>query len=242
MLTPVPDLDPGRDRRDRLAELLADTSPEARRARLNASTWPALDTIAPLLPDGRLPRGCAVEVLDDRYLLGALAAGAAQHPDLFLGIVGLPDLGYAALNGLGVPYARLACVDDPGPHWPEIVAALATDGAFGVVMLQPTTAPQPRDQQRLAARLRESGTTLLVTTPWPGAALTLASDNPRFAGLGDGWGQITSRTVTVHCTGRGRAGVRTRTTTLLLPGPDGTAQPLTPAAEQSVPTFDAATA
>ncbi|MFE6871654.1 hypothetical protein ACFVFS_34520 [Kitasatospora sp. NPDC057692] len=42
---------------------------------------------------------------------------------------------------------------------------------------------------------------------------------------------ITSRTATVDCTGRGRAGVRTRTHTLLLPGPGGTAQPLPAAAE-----------
>ncbi|MEV0535881.1 hypothetical protein [Kitasatospora sp. NPDC050463] len=240
VLTPVPT--PISDRSDRLAELLAETSPEARRARIDATTWPALDALAPVLPDGRLPRGCVIEVVGDHYLLGALAAGVAQRPDVFVASVGLPDLGLAAMNALGIPYARLAVADDPGPHWAEVVAALAREGAFGVILLEPPATAQPRDRQRLAARLRESGTTLLVTTPWSGAALTLTSDTPRFAGLGDGWGQITSRTVTVHCTGRGRAGVRTRTTTLLLPGPDGTAQPLAPAAEQTVPTLDAATA
>lgn len=102
-------------------------------------------------------------------------------------------------------------------------------------MLQPTTAPQPRDHQRLTARLRETGTTLLVTTPWPGAELRLTTTNPRFAGLGDGWGQITSRTVDAHCTGRHRAGTRTRSATLLLPGPDGTAQRLIANVEPAAP-------
>ncbi|MFE2723948.1 hypothetical protein [Kitasatospora sp. NPDC059327] len=230
------------DQSDRLTDLLEQTSPEARRARVDATTWPALDALAPLLPDGRLPRGCAVEVIGDRYLLGALAAGAAQRSDVFVAAVGIADLGLAAMHALGISYARLAVADDPGPHWAEVTAALAREGAFGVILLEPTTPVQPRDRQRLAARLRESGTTLLVTTPWPGAALTLTSDEQRFAGLGDGWGQITSRTVTVYSTGRGRAGVRTRSRTLLLPGPDGTAQPLTPTAEQDVPVLDAATA
>ncbi|MFD0351691.1 hypothetical protein ACFQ0M_47700 [Kitasatospora aburaviensis] len=43
---------------------------------------------------------------------------------------------------------------------------------------------------------------------------------------------MTHRTATVHCTGRGRAGTHTRSLFLLLPGPDGTAQPLTAATDQ----------
>ncbi|MFJ3793874.1 hypothetical protein [Kitasatospora sp. NPDC090091] len=242
MLTPVP-TPAASDRSDRLADLLEHTSPEARQRRVDASTWPALDAIAPLLPDRRLPRGAVVEVLGDHYLLMALAAGAAQHPDLHVAAVGMPDLGLAALNAMGISYNRLAVADDPGAHWPEVVAALIREGAFGVVLLQPTTAPQPRDHQRLAARLRESGSTLLVTTPWPGAALRLTTSRPRIAGLGDGWGQIVSRTVDAECTGRGRAATRTRTATLLLPGPDGTAQP-SPAAtsEETSPLADVAMA
>ncbi|MFJ3793489.1 hypothetical protein [Kitasatospora sp. NPDC090091] len=226
-LAPAPNHD------ERLADLLAKTSPEARQRRVDATTWPALDAIAPLLPDRRLPRGAVVEVLGDRYLLMALAAGAAQHPDLHVGLVGLPDLGLAALSAMGVSYSRLATADDPGPQWAEVVSALVREGAFGVILLEPTTAPQPRDHQRLTARLRESGSTLLVTTPWPGAALRLTTSRPRIEGLGDGWGHITSRTVDAACTGRGRAGTRTRTATLLLPGPDGTAQPLAPAIERT---------
>lgn len=226
MLTAVP------DRTERLAELLAETSPEARRARLDATTRPALPALAPVLPDGRLPRGVVVEVVDDFYVLGALAAGAAQHPDVHVVAVGLPDLGLAALDALGVPYSRMAVVDEPGPHWPEVVSALAREEAFGVIMLNPTTPAQPRDHQRLAAHLRASGTTLLVTVPWPGAALRLTTSHRAFVGVGDGHGMLTGRTATVHCAGRGRAGLRTRTHTLLLPGPGGTAQPLPTSVEQ----------
>ncbi|MBV6703289.1 hypothetical protein KV557_40460 [Kitasatospora aureofaciens] len=154
----------------------------------------------------------------------------------------MPELSLAALNAIGVPYARMGVVDAPGSHWPEVVAAMAKDGAFGVILLQPTTPAKPRDHQRLAARLRESGTTLLTTTPWPGAALQLTTTDRTTEGLSDGWGQVTSRTVTAHCTGHGRAGTRTRTVRLLLPGPDGTAQPAPVAAERTTPPADATTA
>ncbi|MDH6711233.1 hypothetical protein P3T27_007986 [Kitasatospora sp. MAA19] len=220
--TPLKIVAGGSDQSDRLAELLESTSLEARRRRLEATTRPVLPALAPLLPD-RLPRGAAVEVIGDRYLLMALAAGAVQDdPTLRTALVGLGDLGIAAFEGLGQPLDRLAVADDPGPHWAEVVSLLAREGAFGVVLLQPTTPATPRQIQRLHARLREHGTTLLVASPWHGAALRLTTSDPAITGLGDGWGAIASRTVTAHCT----IGTRTRSLRLQLPGPDGTAQPL----------------
>ncbi|MFB7675825.1 hypothetical protein ACFC26_30905 [Kitasatospora purpeofusca] len=69
----------------------------------------------------------------------------------------------------------------------------------------------------------------------------LTTSHRAYSGLGDGFGMLTGRTATVHCSGRGRAGPRTRT--LLLPGPGGTAQPLpTPAERTTDPADTAATA
>ncbi|MFD0351690.1 hypothetical protein ACFQ0M_47695 [Kitasatospora aburaviensis] len=108
-----------------------------------------------------------MEVFDDRYLLGALAAGAAQDPRCYVGIIAFEDLGLAALDALGVPFSRMAVVDAPGPRWPDVVAAMAREEAFGVLLLGSTEPPGPRTHQRIAALLRESGTTLLTTTPGP---------------------------------------------------------------------------
>ncbi|MEU4587047.1 hypothetical protein AB0F92_34140 [Kitasatospora aureofaciens] len=238
MTTPLT-LVPGNDsdRSDRLAELLEETSPQARLARLEATTRPVLPALASLLPGGRLPRGVAIEVLGDRYLLMALATGAAQDPTVRTALVGLGDLGLSAYESMGQDLRQLAVVDTPGPHWAEVVSLLAREGAFGVILLQPTTPATPRQVQRLHARLREEGTTLLVTSPWRGAALRLTTSDQAISGVKDGWGAVHSRTVTAHCT----TGTRTRSLRLQLPGADGTVQPLA-ATETATRPADAATA
>ncbi|MFF4385093.1 hypothetical protein [Kitasatospora sp. NPDC001547] len=49
-------------REERLAALLEETSPQARRARVEAATRAVLPTLEPLPPDGRLPKGAVVAV------------------------------------------------------------------------------------------------------------------------------------------------------------------------------------
>ncbi|MEV0192376.1 hypothetical protein AB0I39_28070 [Kitasatospora purpeofusca] len=211
---PVPDLED--ERRLRLADLLEETSPATRRTRVEAATRPALPALAPVLPDSRLPRGVAVEVVDDHYLLGAMAAGpAAEAATVWTAAISMPTLGLAAARAYGLPLERLLLVDTPGERWSEITSVLA--GACEVVLLDPPVPPRPRELQRLEARLRAAGTTLLTTTPWTGAALRLTAGNATWSGLGDGHGMLRSRTVDVRCTGRGRAA------RLLLPDENGSA-------------------
>ncbi|MGW2255100.1 hypothetical protein ACWCXH_33685 [Kitasatospora sp. NPDC001660] len=217
--------------------MLAETSPAARLARVEAATRPAHPALAPVLPDGRLPRGAVVTVQQDYSLLLALAGGAVTRHD-WVSIIGMPDIGLKAAQAYGIPWPRTVLVDSPGRHWAQVAADLAP--ATPIMILQPTTPAQPRQLRRLEAILRESGTTLLTPSPWDGAALTLSVSDIRTHGVGDGWGAVSHREITVHCTGRGRA--RPRSLRLLLPGPDGTAQPLAPAAEQTTPADDAVTA
>ncbi|MET9402089.1 hypothetical protein [Kitasatospora sp. NPDC002965] len=214
---PVPD--PGEERGLRLANLLEETSPVARRARVEAATRPVLPALQPLLPDGRLPKGAVIEVAGDTGLLLALAAGpAAAAPTVWTAAIAMPTLGLAAARAYGLPWERLLVADTPGDRWSEVASVLA--GACEIILLDPPEPPRPRELQRLEARLRTTGTTLLTTTPWPSATLRLTTGNAVWHGLGDGHGALRSRTIDAHCTGRGRA-TRPRTTRLLLPDETG---------------------
>ncbi|MFD4535651.1 hypothetical protein ACFWNL_18425 [Kitasatospora sp. NPDC058397] len=216
MTAPTPAAAPGRPG---LAELLAETSPAARRARVEAQTRPVLPALAPVLPDGRLPRGEAVEVLGSASLLLALAAGpASATPATWSAVVGLPDLGLASMRGYGMPWERTLLVDRPADAWAEVVSILA--GACDVILTEPPATLPARQVERIAARLRATGATMLTTTPWRGAALSLSTSGGVWFGLGEGHGILTGREVTVHCTGRGRA-ARGRSARLLLPDASG---------------------
>ncbi|MCU7825566.1 hypothetical protein [Kitasatospora sp. DSM 101779] len=183
---------------------------------------PVLPALAPLLPGGALRRGTAVSVAGDTALLLALAAGSVAAGD-WAAAIGLPDLGLAAAAGYGLDLHRLLLADDPGPHWPEVVSALA--GAVGVILLRPTGPVAPQLAARLTAVLRRGGCALLVAGPWPGAGLRLSVRSGRWFGLGHGYGQLRGRQVEIAAEGRGTA-TRLRTARLWLPDEHGTARPV----------------
>ncbi|MFD8479947.1 hypothetical protein [Kitasatospora sp. NPDC059673] len=190
---------------------------------------PVLPALAPLLPGGGLRPGTAVSVTGDTGLLLALGAGAftEQTGDAaWAAAVGLPELGLAAAVGYGYDLRRLLLADHPGPHWPDVVAALA--GAVGLILLRPTGPVAPTLAARLTAVLRRTRCALLVAGPWPGATQRLSIRTGRWFGLGDGHGQLTGRQVEAVAEGRGTA-TRPRTAHLWLPDATGTARPLAPA-------------
>ncbi|OKJ08146.1 hypothetical protein AMK19_19040 [Kitasatospora sp. CB01950] len=189
---------------------------------------PVLPALAPLLPGGGLRPGTAVSVTGDTGLLLALGAGTftEQTGDTaWAAAVGLPEIGLAAAAGYGYDLRRLLLADHPGPHWPDVVAALA--GAVGLILLRPTGPVAPALAARLTAVLRRSRCALLVAGPWPGAVQRLSIRTGRWFGLGDGHGQLTGRQVEAVAEGRGTA-TRPRTAHLWLPDAKGTARPLTP--------------
>ncbi|WBP92029.1 hypothetical protein [Kitasatospora cathayae] len=227
----VPDLSatPG----ERLAAMLEETSPQARRARIEASTRPVLPALEPLLPHGRLPKGVVVEVLDHALLLATAAGPAAASDTLWTAIIGWPDAGLAAARAYGLPWERTLLADAPGDHWAETASVLAD--ACETIILRPTSRPVPRQLARLEQRLRTTGATLLALDPWPGTAeLRLTAGNAVWSGLGDGWGQLTGRQVDVRCVGRGRA-ARPREVRLLLPDEHGGVSAAAPALVERLP-------
>jgi hypothetical protein len=87
-----------------------------------------------------------------------------------------------------------------------------------------------KEVARLAARLRERGTVLLVQGAWPQAEAVIDVADPRWTGLGDGHGYLAGRELTVSVTSRRLPGARR--VRMLLPAADGTVALLDQAAEQ----------
>ena len=115
---------------------------------------------------------------------------------------------------------RLALVPAPGDQW-AVVAAAMVDG-FDLLMLRPSGPVRQGDARRLAARVRERGTVMLVVggARWPESPdVRLSVGTGEWEGLGVGHGCLTGRRVAVTSGGRRVAGGRERRRVVWLPAP-----------------------
>jgi len=135
-----------------------------------------------LLPAG-LPSGAVCSVVGSTSVLLTVLA-AAQTSERWVAFVGMPALGMLAVGEAGIDLRRVAIVPDVGARGTEVVAALL-DGVDHVVV-GPSCGLTAADRRRLLARARERGTTLVSTTPWEGAALSLEVRGTRWAGAESG--------------------------------------------------------
>ena len=200
---------------------------------------PVLPAFDGLLPASGLRRGTTAAVDARPGVAGAsslalaLAAGASQAGS-WVAAVGLGSLGLVAASELGVAFQRLALVADPGREragWASVVAALV-DG-FDVVLVAADCRLRAADARRLVVRVRERGAVLVAVggeLPGERSPLRLTVTSSRWEGLGEGWGHLQGRRVTVEAAGRGEAS-RSRRAELWLPGPGGTVATVEPVAE-----------
>lgn len=192
---------------------------------------PVLSAVGELLPDG-LRRGSVVQIggaVGATSLALALAAGPTQAGS-WVACVGVDELGWAAAAAAGVELDHLVVVHAPRPSWATVMESLVD--AVDVVLCGLQHAPSATEVRRLQARARERGTVLIVlgVRSRPGGALGRGwPDAPdvgirvvdaSWRGLGQGWGHLQSRRVTVEVSGRRGLG-RARRVEMLLPGPDG---------------------
>ena len=215
-------------------------------------TLPVLAPLRGLFPGGALQRGWVIATGGDGATSLALAVAAGPSAaGSWTAVVGDPGLGLAVAAEAGVVLERLLMVDAPEPRAAlEAVAALV--GAVDIVLVGSEVRLGAADHRWLAARLRERGSVLIrlaegrrhgagvwtegtrSSNGWVGdshgADVCLRVVSSRWCGLGDGWGLLRSRHVSVRVTGRGAAG-RPRTVDLLLPGPDGSPALPVPAAK-----------
>lgn len=184
--------------------------------RLDAPVLPVHSALASLLPGGGLRTGSAYSISSSAALLSALFAGPSQAGS-WCAAVGMPEFGAEAAERLGVDLSRLVLIPDPGSRWLAVTATIAE--VLPVVAVNPPARVTDADAARLAARLRDRGTVLLVRGPWPQAEASIAVAEPEWTGLGDGHGYLSDRRLTVTVTSR-RTPVPRRGR-MLLPAPDG---------------------
>jgi hypothetical protein len=129
----------------------------------------------------------------------------------------MPQLGAEAAEAMGVDLSRLVLIPEPGDRWLAVTATVAE--VLPVVAVRPPRRAADAEVSRLAARLRDRGTVLLVQGPWPQAEASIGVGEPEWRGLGRGHGYLAEREVTV--TVAGRRSSLPRRGHALLPGTQG---------------------
>lgn len=151
----------------------------------------------------------------------SLVAEAARQGS-WVGVVGGPWLGLAAVEECGLPLERLVLVDRVEQSSWSTVAAAMLDGFDIVVLVHPERAGS-RDARRLVSRTRERSSILIQVGGQAlpeGADLRFEVINPSWSGIGQGHGHLQSRQATVLAGGR-RGASRERQYRLWLPDSSG---------------------
>lgn len=200
---------------------------------------PVLAAFEDLIPGGGLRRGSTLSVDGPASTSLALAAVADASADgAWVAAIGFPSLGLVAAIDMGISIERFVLVAAPdaapGPDgeptlWATAVAALVD--SFDIVLVQADTAVRARDGRRLVSRVRERAAVLVQvgSAPWPEGAdvtLTVPDGGVWWEGLGEGYGHLEGRRVTVVGGGR-RGAARPRTVELWLPSPQGDIETVT---------------
>jgi len=182
------------------------------RTRLDSRLMPTHEALADLLPDGGLREGAAYALSTSSALVMALLTGPSQAGS-WCGVVGMPEFGVEAAEAVGIDLDRLVLVPHPGDAWLTVTAAIAD--ALSVVAVRPGRAASDGAIAKLASRLRERGSTLLVLGAWPQADAMISLTESRWSGLGDGYGCLSEREVTV--TVSSKRGGRPRSARVMMP-------------------------
>ncbi|WP_235566620.1 hypothetical protein [Microbacterium sp. Root61] len=189
--------------------------------RLDVPVLPTHPAFTELLPGGGLRPGSAYSLAPSMSLLLALMARPSQE-GTWCGVIGMPELGAEAAERLGVNLDRLVLIPDPGPRWLVVAATVAE--VLPIVAVRPPGRVMDAEAARLGARLRDRGSVLIVQGQWPQAEATLRVSEPEWSGLGNGYGYLAGRALTV--TSSSRRWPVPRRSRMLLPAADGTVSAL----------------
>lgn len=166
---------------------------------LDERALPTAEGLRPLLPGGSLRAGASYSVTGSHLLAFALIADVAAS-GAWCGIVGPSDIGAEAAADAGIALDRCIVIPSPGLHAAAIAGSLA-EVLTAVVLCLPQgnhPAVHPGEAERIAARLREHGSTLIVLGDWPRTESALRVTDSRWVGLGRGEGMLTGRDLSVE--------------------------------------------
>ena len=183
--------------------------------KLDTRSLPTHPAIARLLPGGGLQQGSVYSVVGSATLLMALLAGPSAAGS-WCGIVGVPEFGIEAAERFGIDLERLVLVPEPGDQWLGVTAAIAD--VMGIVVARPPKRASDTSIARLAARLRQRGSTLIVLGNWPQSEAIISLSQSDWSGIGDGHGYLEARQATVTVTSS--TGGRPKSARLWLPDND----------------------
>lgn len=184
--------------------------------RVDIPVFPTLPGLDALFPEGGLRTGAVYTLSDHRSLLWALLATPTRHGH-WAALVGMSHLGFAAAMDWGVDLERLVLLPQPGDRWWIALAELVD--VIPLVVCRPSgSLPSASARERIEARLRERGGTLLLLGPWPSAHGHLVVEAVTWSGLQSGFGLLQTQQLECAYTPSHRA-FSTRVTLRL--GPEG---------------------
>lgn len=163
--------------------------------RMGDDVLPTPDPLRPLLPAGALRKGAATAVQGSQQLALSLLSDVSTS-GAWCGAIGFSAFGFEAAAQLGLALDRFVLVPRPGKHALGIAGMLSE--VFSALVLQLPHQPSPGEVERLAARLREHGTALVVTGPWPRCDASLRVTETQWSGLGSGHGLLEVQDLTVQ--------------------------------------------
>jgi hypothetical protein len=167
--------------------------------RVDTAVFAVTPALEGLFPEGGLRRGTTYEIDASSSLLWSLLAGPTSK-GVWCAVVGMPDVGLAAAEDMGVNLDRLILIPSPDSRWLSVVSALID--VVGIVALGTHAAPSDRMLSTLAGRLREREATLLVRSRWPRVEARIGVDTHTWRGLGSGHGVLHEHRVRIVLTTR----------------------------------------
>jgi len=161
--------------------------------------FPVSQALTALFPDGGLRKGVVYQCDPSASVVWALLAEATSQ-GVWCALVGLPDMGVAAAEGMGVTLDRLVLVPHPGDQWLSVVGALSD--VVGIIVVGPLPIPSQRMIETLLGRLRDRETTLVVNSAWPRTEANISVTSHQWEGLGSGHGTLQRHHISVTLTSR----------------------------------------
>lgn len=173
---------------------------------------PVTASLSALLPEAGLRRGSTLCIGASGSTAGVLTIAASLVSETvaagsWCAIVDVPEFGVAAAQSCGLDLDRcifVPSVETDAAVWASVVAAFLD--ACDVVITRAPRRAQASLARRLTARARERKSVLVVLDNWSEPAdVQLSVERVTWCGLGDGWGHLQGRQLTVGVGGRGSA-------------------------------------